>query len=174
VIAQKSYLAAAIEAAHFLNAPIIRLTLGGTKDDRAGFERAVELLRNVLPVAMAFDLKLAIENHGGLSGDPAMLIEFVERFASPHIGVCLDFGNFEEDLTGFSKPVRSLAPYAIHVHAKSRAFLENGEEATIDYRAWLSALKAVKYDSAISIEYEGDGDAAVGINRTRALIEKYA
>lgn len=177
VTTQKAYLAAAIEAAHFLNAPIIRLTLGGTRHDRAGFERAVELIRNVLPVAMAFELKLAIENHGGLSGDPATLIEFVERFHSPFVGVCLDFGNFE-DLTGLgaaapTEPVRSLAPYAIHVHAKSRAFKPDGEESTIDYRACLDALKDAKYAGAISIEYEGDGDAAVGINRTRDLIKKY-
>ena len=28
-------------------------------------------------------------------------------------------------------------------------------------------------DGAISIEYEGDGEAATGIQRTRELIEKY-
>jgi sugar phosphate isomerase/epimerase len=172
VAAQKEYLAAAIEAAHFINAPVIRLTLGGAKGDRAGFERAVELLRNVLPVAMAFDLKLAIENHGGLSSDPATLIEFVERLHSSHVGVCLDFGNFD-DLESAQKSIELLAPHAIHVHAKSRAFNDNGEEATIDYRACLSALKAANYDGAISIEYEGDGDAATGIKRTRELIEKY-
>jgi sugar phosphate isomerase/epimerase len=37
----------------------------------------------------------------------------------------------------------------------------------------LSALKAAKYDGAISIEFEGNGDAATGIHRTRDLIEKY-
>ena len=172
VTAQKTYLASAIEAAHFIGAPILRLTLGGAKHDRAGFDRATDLVRNVLPVVMAFDLKLAIENHGGLSGEPATLIEFVRQFNSPHIGVCLDFGNFE-DLTGLEEPVKSLAPYALHVHAKSRAFKDTGEEATIDYQACLSALKAAKYDGAISIEYEGDGDAAMGIQKTRALIEKY-
>lgn len=170
VAAQKAYLAAALEAAHFLHAPLIRLTLGGEKGNRAGLERAVELLRAVLPVAMAFDLKLAVENHGGLSGDPATLIELVERFHSPYVGVCLDFGNFEGDPTmGMMK----LAPHAIHVHARSRAFEANGEEATIDYRACLSALKAAKYEGAISIEYEGDGEAVSGIQRTRELIEKY-
>ncbi len=169
---QKAYLAAAIQTAHFLNAPILRLTLGGERGDVAGLERAVELLRNVLPVAIASEVKLAIENHGGLSGDPATLIEVVERFHSPYLGVCLDFGNFE-DPKDFEKSLGSLAPQAIHVHAKSREFDVNGEETTIDYRTCLSALKAVKYDGAISIEYEGDGDAATGIHRTRALIEKY-
>lgn len=172
VTAQKTYLASAIEAAHFISAPILRLTLGGAKHDRAGFDRATELVRNVLPVVMAFDLKLAIENHGGLSGEPATLIEFVRQFNSPHIGVCLDFGNFDEPSSA-EKSIEVLAPHALHVHAKSRAFKDNGEEATIDYRACLSALKAAKYDSAISIEYEGDGDAALGIQKTRALIEKY-
>jgi sugar phosphate isomerase/epimerase len=167
---QKAYLAAAIEAAHFLNAPILRLTLGGAKDDRAGFERAVSLLRNVLPVAMAFDLKLAIENHGGLSGEPLTLVEFVTQFNSPHVGVCLDFGNFEGDrIAG----MQMLAPHTLHVHAKSKTFEANGEEVTIDYRACLSTLKAAKYDGAISVEYEGDGDAANGIQRTRDLIQKY-
>ncbi len=172
VTAQKEYLAAAIEAAHFINARIVRLTLGGEKGDRAGFERAVDLLQNVLPVAMAFDLKLAIENHGGLSGDPATLIEFVTHFHSPFVGVCLDFGNFDEAATA-QQSFEQLVPYAIHAHAKSRAFRDDGEEATIDYRACLRALKAVNYDGAISIEYEGDGDAAIGIKQTRALIEKY-
>jgi sugar phosphate isomerase/epimerase len=167
---QKAYLAAAIQAGYFLNTPLIRLTLGGDTGDRAAFDRAVNLMSSILPVAIASGVKLAIENHGGLSGDPATLIELVERFHSPYVGVCLDFGNFEGDPTvGLTK----LAPHAIHVHAKSRAFEANGEETTIDYRACLSALKAVSYEGAISIEYEGDGDAAAGIQRTRELIEKY-
>jgi len=169
---QKAYLAAAIEAAHFLNGPILRLTLGGQKNDRAGFDRAVSLLRNVLPVAMAFELKLAIENHGGLSSEPATLIEFVQQFNSSHIGVCLDFGNFD-DPSSAEKSIGLLAPHAIHVHAKSRSFKADGEEATSNYRACLSALKAANYDGAISIEYEGDGDAATGIHKTRDLIQKY-
>jgi sugar phosphate isomerase/epimerase len=167
--AQVAYLASAIEAAHFLGAPVMRLTLGGERDDRAAFERAIQLMSSVLPVAIALGVKLALENHGGLSADPDALIEFVQHFHSPHLGVCLDFGNFESDLqTG----VQKLAPYAIHVHAKSRAFDAKGAETTIDYPMCLSTLKAAKYDGAISIEYEGESDPAQGLHRTRDLIEK--
>jgi sugar phosphate isomerase/epimerase len=168
---QKAYLAGAIEAANYFNAPVIRLTLGGQKDDRAAYDRAVELMSSVLPVAIALHVKFAIENHGGLSGDPAVLAEFVQHFHSPALGVCLDFGNFEGDR---SIGMQTLAPHAIHVHAKSREFDVQGEETQIDYRMCLDALKAVNYTGAISIEYGGDGDAAIGITRTRALIEKYA
>ena len=98
---QKAYLAAAIETADFLNAPLIRLTLGGEEHDQAAYDRAVELMSSVLPVAMARNVRFAVENHGGLSGDPALLAEFVQHFHSPYLGVCLDFGNFEGDPTGF-------------------------------------------------------------------------
>jgi sugar phosphate isomerase/epimerase len=168
---QKAYLAAAIETADFLAAPLIRLTLGGEKDDRAAYDRAVELMSGVLPVAMARKVKFAVENHGGLSSDPAVLAEFVQHFHSPSLGVCLDFGNFEGDRT---IGLQMLAPHAIHVHAKAREFDAQGEETQIDYRMCMDALKSVGYSGVISIEYEGDGDPVDGIKRTRELIEKYA
>jgi sugar phosphate isomerase/epimerase len=128
-------------------------------------------MSGVLPVAIARNVKLAVENHGGLSGDPAVLAEFVQHFHSSSLGVCLDFGNFEGDRT---IGMQTLAPHAIHVHAKAREFDAQGEETQIDYRTCLGALKAVNYVGAISIEYEGDGDPATGIKRTRTLTEKYA
>jgi sugar phosphate isomerase/epimerase len=84
--------------------------------------------------------------------------------------VCLDFGNFEGDR---AIGMQTLAPHAIHVHAKAREFNTSGEEKHIDYRMCLSALKSAGYAGVISIEYEGDGDAAIGIKHTQALIEKY-
>jgi sugar phosphate isomerase/epimerase len=167
---QKAYLAAAIEAADFLGAPLLRLTLGGERNDRAAYDRAADLMSSVLPVAIVQKIKLAVENHGGLSSDPIMLAEFVQRFHSPHLGVCLDFGNFESDR---AIGMQALAPLAIHVHAKSREFNAQGEETQVDYGMCLAALKTANYTGAISIEYEGDGDPAIGITRTRALIEKY-
>lgn len=167
---QVAYLASAIEAAHFLGAPLLRLTMGGEKNDRAAFDRAINLMSSILPVAIASGVKLSIENHGGLSDDPDTLIEFVQRFHSPHLGVCLDFGNFDSNA---EVGVKKLAPHVIHVHAKSRVFDANGEETSIDYKMCLGALKSAGYDSVISIEYEGDGDVAMGVHRTRDLIEKH-
>jgi sugar phosphate isomerase/epimerase len=37
----------------------------------------------------------------------------------------------------------------------------------------VGTLKSAGYDGVVSIEYEGDGDAAMGIHKTRDLIEKY-
>jgi sugar phosphate isomerase/epimerase len=175
--AQRAYLATAIEAARFLGAPILRLTLGGKRGERAGLGRAIDLLRSVLPVAMASGLRLAIENHGGLSSEPGTLEEVVGAFrwsgdpgARP-IGVCLDFGHFAEG--DQAAGVARLAPLAIHAHAPVRALDERGEETSIDYRQSLGALRAAGYDAAISIEYTGEGDPRPAIRMAKALIEKH-
>jgi len=176
--AQLAYLGAAIQTARYLNAPLIRITSGGEAGDQAAFDRAVNLMRSVLPAAIAAGVKLAIENHGGWSSDPDALLEFVQKcrgvqsqtLTASYLGVCLDFGNFERDPQA---AMTKLAPYATHVHAKSRTFDAAGEETTIDYKTSLTVLKSAGYAGPISIEFEGDGDSAEGIRKTRDLIEKY-
>jgi len=175
--AQLSHIATAIEAARFLGAPLLRITTGGNpgryRDNArsAAVELAVDTLRSVLPAAMAGGVKLAIENHFGLSADPHALAEIITALNSPHVGVCLDLGNFREGEA--DEGIRLLAPHAIHVHAKSFAFGPDGEETKINYSAAMQAIRAAGYDGVLSIEFEGEGDPAEGIRKTRALIEKY-
>jgi len=169
--AQLAHIGTAIEAARFLGAPLLRLTTGGQAGDVSGVGRAVDTLRSVLPAAMAGGVRLALENHFGLSADPQALAEIVTALKSPQVGVCLDLGNFREGEA--EAGIGLLAPYAIHVHAKSHSFDANGEETRINYRAALQTLHAANYDGVLSIEFEGDGDPAEGIRKTKALIEKY-
>ena len=174
---QRAYIATAIEAARFLGSPILRLTLGGESGDRSAAGRAVDLLRGVLPVAVASGMRLAIENHGGLSSEAGVLEEVTGAFASidsagaPAIGVCLDLGHFAEGER--EAGIARLAPLAIHVHAPARAFDERGEETTIDYRSAMGTLRAAGYDAAISIEYTGDDEPREGIRKTKAIIERH-
>jgi len=175
--AQRAYLGMAIEAARFLGAPILRLTLGGDGGDRAGLSRAIDLLRSIVPVAVASGVWLAIENHGGLSSAAGSLEEVVAAFRSSGgpgerpIGVCLDLGHFAEG--EHAAGVARLAPLAIHVHAPAQAFDERGEETSIDYGMSMATLRSAGYDGAISIEYAGDDDPREGILKTKALIERY-
>jgi len=169
--AQLSHIATAIEAARFLGAPMLRITTGGQEDDSAAVGRVVDTLRVVLPVAMASGIKLALENHFGLSANPNTLVEIVKALNSPYIGVCLDLGNFRE--AEAQAGIQLLAPYAIHVHAKSHSFGADGEETRINYRAAMQTLHAVGYDGVLSIEFGGDGSPAEGIRKTKALIERH-
>jgi sugar phosphate isomerase/epimerase len=133
--------------------------------------RAVDALRAVLPAAMMGGIKLAIENHFGLSANTDALVEIVTALKSQHVGVCLDLGNFREGEV--DRGLEMLAPHAIHVHAKSYSFDLDGEETKINYRTAFQTLRAAGYDGLVSIEFEGDGNPAEGIRKTRALIEKY-
>jgi len=169
--AQLAHIATAIEVARFLGAPLLRITTGGKEGDSAVVGQAVDTLRSVLPAAMAGGVKLTIENHFGLSADPHALAEMVTALNSPHVGVCLDLGNFREGEA--DEGIRLLAPHAVHVHAKSYSFDADGEESRINYGAALGTLRAAGYDGVLSIEFEGDGSPADGIRKTKALIERY-
>ena len=169
--AQLAHIGTAIEAARFLGAPMLRITTGGTEDDSAAVGRVVDTLRVALSVAVASGIRLAIENHFGLSTDPNTLVEIVKALNSPHIGVCLDLGNFREGEA--EAGLQLLGPYAIHVHAKSHSFGADGEETKINYRAAMQALRAAGYDGMLSIEFEGDGSPAEGIRKTKALIKRH-
>ncbi len=169
--AQLAHIATAMEAARYLGAPLVRITTGGQAGDAAGLKRAIDTLRSIAVVAASSGVRLAVENHYGLSENPQTLADIVAAIDQPHVGVCLDLGNFADGQ--FEQGTRLLAPLAIHVHAKSHNFGPDGEETKIDYGAALGALKAANYDGAISIEYEGDGDPVEGIRNTRALIEKH-
>lgn len=174
---QREYLATAIEAARFLGSPLLRITLGGESSSRPLLGRAIDRLRNVLPVAMASNVRLAIENHGGLSSEAGVLEEVVAAFpwsgdpAARPMGVCLDLGHFPDG--EHAAGVARLAPLAIHVHAPARAFDERGEETAIDYAMSMRTLRAAGYDAAICIEYMGDGEPREGILKTKALIDRH-
>ncbi len=169
--AQLTHIGTAIEAARFLGAPLLRITTSGKEGDSAAVGRAVDALRVVLPAVIAGGVKLAIENHFGLSADPSALVEIVEALHSPHVGVCLDLGNFRE---GETQPgIQLLAPHAIHVHCKSHSFDADGEETKINYGAAMQTLRTAGYDGVLSIEFEGDGSPADGVRKTKSLIVKY-
>lgn len=173
---QRAYIGTAIEAARFLGSPLMRLTMGGEQGDAAAVGRTIDMLRSVVPAATATGVKLAIENHGGLSSEIDSLEEVVHAFrrsgdANHTVGVCLDFKHFAEGqhVEGMTR----LAPLALHIHASAHSFDAQGEEASTDFHMSLHAVQDAGYDEAISIEYHGDEEPQEGILKTKALIEKH-
>ena len=79
----------------------------------------------------------------------------------------LDFGNaaVRQKAEVFEK----LAPYAYHVHAKLEDFKPDGEATDSDYGTLLGILRKDKYQGAVSIEWEGKGDAVAGVKKSRDL-----
>jgi sugar phosphate isomerase/epimerase len=166
---------AKLKAAGYLGAPVVRMNLGGVgkgEDDmKEGVDRCVAAFREMLPLAQDLGVRITIENHGGVSGTVEGILAVIKGTDPKWVGSLLDFGNppVHHDPEVFAQ----LAPYAYHVHAKLEDFKPDGEATNSDYGKLLGILRSVKYPGAVSIEWEGKGDAVEGVKKTRDLILKH-
>ncbi|MFQ5752244.1 MAG: sugar phosphate isomerase/epimerase family protein [bacterium] len=135
-------------------------------------QRAIGALQKIVPKAELLQIPLVIENHWGISCRPENILQIIRAINSPYLGTCPDFDNFPKEVNSY-EALRALAPKALHVHAKSKAFTKNGEEKHMNYQRCLKILQECGYHGTVTIEYEGRGDALAGCFKTRDLILKY-
>ncbi|MEM9702161.1 MAG: TIM barrel protein [Planctomycetota bacterium] len=76
-------------------------------------------LKRAAPIAEAAGVPLAIENHKDQRLGPR--IELLERYDSPFVRACLDFGNNVALLDDPYEVVEALAPFAASVHIKDQS-----------------------------------------------------
>jgi sugar phosphate isomerase/epimerase len=168
-----------MRVAKYLGAPVVRIDLGGPGkgiSEAIGVENCIDSFKRLLPLAKELNIKMTIENHGGVSKSSEYILKIIKGSDPQWVGSCLDFMNWphssgQTDL--LYRSCEALAPYAYHTHAKCLTFKDDGEEATVDYGKLLGYLKAAKYKGAISMEFEGPGDPVEGVKKSRDLIIKH-
>ncbi len=165
-----------VRVAHRLGAPIVRINIGATgprenADDTLGIERVTEAFKELLPVARELNIRISIENHGGVSKTADNIVKIIKATDSKWVGALLDFGNFPAEVR--YEEISKIAPYAITTHVKINEFDEQGEAKSYDFPKVLETLKKSNFKGPISIEYEGRGDPIEGVRKSRALIMKY-
>jgi len=165
-----------LKAAGYLGAPVVRMNLGGVSrrgesNRKEGVDRCIDAFKQMLPLARDLGVRITIENHGGVSGTVEDILAVINGTDPKWVGSLLDFGNapVHHKPAVFAK----LAPYAYHCHAKLDDFKPDGEATNADYGKLLGILKAHKYAGAVSIEWEGRGEAVEGVKKTRDLIRKH-
>jgi len=145
----------------------------GTPETDGEYDRAVEGLRSVAPVAETAGVTLALETP--LSGEED--VELCEAVDSPAVGVYYDSAN---PLAYGHDPVEDLRTTGEHlarVHGKDRdadgnnAMLGDGE---VDFDGVRSALEDLSYDGWVVLETPGGddmlGNARENLSRVRELI----
>jgi len=168
-----------MRVAKYLGAPVVRINLGGPGKgiaDEVGVANCIDSFKRLLPLAKELNIKMTIENHGGVSKTSAQIIEIIKGSDPQWVGSCLDFMNWPrspEQIDVLYKSCEALAPHAYHTHAKCLTFKEDGEETTVDYVRLLGYLKAAKYKGAISMEFEGPGDPVEGVKKSCDLVIKH-
>ena len=166
---------AKLRAAGYLGVPVVRMNLGsvdaGEDNLKQGVDRCVAAFNQMLPLAMDLGIRITIENHGGVSGTVDGILAVIRGTDPKWVGSNLDFGN--APVNQRPEVFAQLVPFAYHCHAKLEDFKENGEATDADYGNLLGMLKEARYAGAISIEWEGKGDAVEGVKKTRDLILKH-
>jgi sugar phosphate isomerase/epimerase len=165
-----------MRAAARLGAPVVRINVGATgtenADDTLGVDRVVKIFNEELvPLAKQLNIKISMENHGGVSKTAANIVKIIKATDPKWVGALVDFGNFPVEKK--YDEVAIVAPYALVTHVKVNVFDENGEAKEYDFPRVLALMKKNNYKGPISVEYEGKGDPIEGVQKTKALILKY-
>ena len=151
----------------------------------APLEATIASLRRLLDYGAARGVAVLIENHGGITADPQVVVQLVEAVGPERLKVCVDTGNFEPalshqrhdaDLTGLDwtplyEGIRTIMPYAGMVHAKSARFEPDGRHAGWDLAHALRIARDAGFAGEVSIEYGGGIDEWENTLRTKRTIE---
>jgi sugar phosphate isomerase/epimerase len=145
-----------LDIAALLGCHSIRANVRGTEpsDPEAGLERAAESFAALCDAATEQGLNVLIENHWGLSSQPAWLMELQRRVDRANFGTLPDFGNFPDEVDRYDAIERML-PRAKAVSAKCYDFGETGDETRIDFARILDLVKRSGYQGYVGVEYEG-------------------
>ncbi len=162
-----------IDIAAVLGCHCVRCNIRGDESDPDAMqERAAEGLGLVLEYAQGSGVAVVLENHGGLSSDPAWLRSLIERVGDPQLGTLPDFGNFPPEIDRY-EAVDLLMRQAKAVSAKCYDFGSDGEETTIDFARMIGIVTAAGYAGHVGIEFEGERlPEREGILAAKALLER--
>jgi sugar phosphate isomerase/epimerase len=143
-----------------------RVWTGWARTDATARRQITQAFDELIHVAVEHDVTLAVETHGGLSNDPEFMLPLARRYRS-HFGICIDFGNLPEPR---QEVIAAMLPEVVHVHVKTYAFDEQGDETTVPARWAVTELARRGYAGPWILEYEGEPPYLPGIEATMATV----
>jgi CubicO group peptidase (beta-lactamase class C family)/sugar phosphate isomerase/epimerase len=175
-----------VKAAKRIGCPAIRVNAHGDGTPEEIKAACVETIGQLAQEAQEYDIRIIIENHGGISNNGAWLADLLEELKAYEVGGLADFDNWcvaRENGQIWGAPCTErynryqgfleLMPYAQGVSAKAFNFDTEGNEPDMDFAVFFDILHATGYDGWLGIEYEGDDlPSREGILKTLALAKK--
>jgi len=111
-----------VDIAHYLGCTDIRCNMRGGlpewKNDKDLVQRAAESFHDLLEYSKGSGLNIVIENHGGASSDPDVLVGLMKAVNNPRFGTLPDFGNVNPGDDN-AQVLRKIIPYAKGVSVKA-------------------------------------------------------
>ncbi len=173
-----------LKVAGAVKAPASRV-FGGHIADRSdqaavktGMERVLKAMRELVPIAAANNVILALENHGGLPCSGEEQAEVIKTVNSPNLRATIDVGNYMQYPQEPTAGTAVAAPYCAYVHVKDNRRLPDGGlaratlgEGEVDIPGCLRIIRDSGYDGFVAIEYEGEEDELVGVPKSVAYLK---
>ena len=140
---------------------------GYTNDD--AFDWCIQSIEECLPHAEKTGVMMALENHWGLTTDPANVVRIFEAVDSPWLGVNMDTGNYAGDPYA---GIGVLAPHASIVQAKT--YYGGGKWYTLDldYDRIAGILRGAGFGGWVSLEMEGEEEATSAVRKSYDVLRK--
>lgn len=150
----------------------IEPALEGHTDDEA-FGWVIAAIEQLLPRAEECGVVLGLENHWGLGRTAEGVLRIVEAVKSPWLRMTLDTGNFLERPYEQMEAMAS-SPVGIAL-VQAKTYLGGGRwySLDLDYARIAAILSARAYRGWISLEFEGNEDAATGVPRSLAMLRTH-
>lgn len=140
-------------------------------DDFVG--RCAESFANICEYARGANINVIIENHGGVSSNPDVVVKLMQTAKLANLGTLPDFGNFPKEIDRYDA-VKKLMPYAKGVSFKCLDFDRQNRETTMDMDRLMGIVDAAGYRGWIGIEWEGSRMTEFeGIQAAKRYLEKW-
>ncbi len=160
-----------------LGAPTVRIFAGAMEkgdDLDACRKRVVAAIDECCTTAKEHGIKLALENHHGITGDAESLIALAKAVKSDAFGINIDTGNFKT--ADPYADIAKIVPYGVVCQLKTEVFPGGGKAVEADLPRVIRILKDGNYDGAVALEFEAPGDPKTEVpkfvKQLRELIDK--
>jgi len=122
--------------------------------------------------AKAAGVSVIIENHGGISSNPDVVVALMKRVNLPNFGTLPDFGNTLKEFDRY-ETITKLMAYAKGASFKCYFNGAGGAEELYEIPKMLKVVEDSKFSGYIGIEFEGRGDELEGIRLGRKALQEY-
>jgi sugar phosphate isomerase/epimerase len=170
---QMAYVKKWVDVSARLGAKTIRIFAGGLErgdTEEKARTRCVAAIEEACDYAGKYGIYLALENHGGITGNIDQTLRLVQAVKHPWFGVNFDTGNFVSP-DPYADLVR-LAPYAVTVQIKSELRRTGKKKEDADLRRLTDILRTAGYRGYIALEYEAEEDPKTGVPRVLQALKK--